>query len=366
MAKTKSPFAYCKWCEKREFSWGHPVGGGWALYEPVVTPEGKPALVMMGSDMKAQPNKDKRHVCPMRPGAPHSAPVTSAGGPETETAPPIDAPAKGYSSKDKRSYPVKHDVVAATTKPVVPIAPPLPTPEKLLSPESRAAWARFNALLTCEAEPMRILAWGPPGTGKTETPWRTAKALGWTHVYQLMTEETPGTELLGHLIVQAGNTIWCDGTLGRAIRASHSGHVVYVIDEIGRASQDAMSACLLALTNPESLRLTLRTGEVIEPKPEHWHVVATSNDEPNLLPPALADRLHLSIMLTSPAPDLVRSMTTKEARRLACAKSREYSIRALLTYDRLRAKGMDLEKTAFMVWEPAVAKSFIDAVRVEG
>jgi len=247
-----------------------------------------------------------------------------------------------------------------------PAAPPrLPEPEELMGADMLAAWARARKAIECDLVPTRVLLWGPPGTGKTEMPWRIAQERGWNHVYQLMTEETPGTELLGHLIVSGGNTVWCDGTLGRAIRASHEKPTVYVIDEVARASQDAMSACLLALTNPESLRLTLRSGEVIAPKVENWHVVATSNDDPSVLPGALADRLHINVRLLAPNPALVRSLTTVEARRLATAASREYSVRALLTYDRLRAGGMSMKEAAELVWEPEAAQSFADANRLE-
>jgi hypothetical protein len=260
------------------------------------------------------------------------------------------------------------EVVTEATAPCVPDDAPrrVKEPEELMEAADLAAWARAEAIVRCPIIPTRVILWGPPGTGKTELPWRIAKELGWEHVYQLMTEETPGTELLGHLVVQAGSTVWADGTLGRAIRASHRGHVVYVVDEIARASQDAMSACLLALTNPESLRLTLRSGEVLEPKPEHWHVVACANDDPAQLPPALADRLHMSVRLLAPHPGLVRSMMTAEARVLATAKAREYSVRALLTYDRLRAGGMSLADAAGMVWEPEAAQSFRDAAALEG
>lgn len=249
-----------------------------------------------------------------------------------------------------------------------PFEPPpmvAPVTEILPSDEVMAQWTRAEAAIRCPIIPTRVFLWGMPGTGKTELPWRIAQKLGWEHVYQVMTEDTPATDLLGHPIISGGNTVWCDGSLGRAIRASLKGHTVYVVDEIGRASADALSACLLAMTNPESLRLTLRTGEVITPDPAHWHVVTTSNDEPRMLPTAIQDRLHIAVNITGPHPDLVRSLTTVEAKRLAVSQAREYSIRALITYDRLRAGGMGLEDAAGIVWEPTIARSFADAVKLE-
>lgn len=264
--------------------------------------------------------------------------------------------------------PLAADAVTPIVAPAAPAvkARRLPEPKELLSAAQLAQWVRAEAAIRCAILPTRVMLWGRPGTGKTELPWRIAQEMSWSHHYQLMSEETPGTELLGHLAVQAGNTVWCDGSLGRALRASQVGPTVLVIDEIGRASADAMTACLLALTNPESLRLTLRSGEVLAPKPENWHVVATSNDDPSMLPPALADRLHINVRVDAPHPGLVQSLTTIEARRAACAASAEYSVRALLTYDRLRAGGMSLEDAAGMVWEPATASSFVDAARLEG
>ncbi len=250
--------------------------------------------------------------------------------------------------------------------PAVAVPQALPSVSDLMALEDRLAWVRAEKILECGVLPTRLMLWGPPGTGKTELLWRHAQKMGWAHEYQLMTEETPGSDLIGHLAVEGGNTVWLDGSLGRAIRKSHAGPVILAIDEIGRASADALSACLLALTNPESLRLTTRAGEVIAPKVENWHVGVTSNDDPALLPPAIADRLHLAVMLVAPHPGLVESLGTEEARRLACATSREYSIRALLSYDRLRAAGWALKEAAELVWEPQVAKSFCDAVKIAG
>lgn len=331
--ETKSP-KYCKYCGTGPFAWVNVPEHGWKLYPAVKDP--------VTGLFKADP-KGEVHRCKVHP-------PTALPSPEEIAA----------SAAVAEVTPTVAALPAELPKPL-----PLPTAKKLLTAAAFAAWDRAERAIQTKITPTRVLLWGPPGTGKTELPWRIAQRENWAHVYQLMTEETPGTELLGHLIVQAGNTVWSDGTLGRALRLSQEKPVVYVVDEIGRASQDAMSACLLALTNPESLRLVLRSGETLMPKPENWHVVCTSNDDPGQLPPALADRLHISVKVLSPHPGLIDSMTTIEARRLAASASREYSVRALLTYDKLVAGGMSKDEAAGIVWEPEVAKSFNDARRLE-
>lgn len=409
--------ALCKYCEAVEIAW-HQTDRRWVACEAQRDAAGEVVRVGVRSGtrtvMRPVPNTERPHyphvagfevsACPAwtpelarkaveereakrgRGGMRRHGWRPAAAGIVWEPAPLTAPAARTIHSEDRRveellatehaaAIPTSAGIETATVGDVAPTrratAEPTSTPvkpeepEALLPREALAAWARAERAIGCSIVPTRVLLWGPPGTGKTELPHRMAQRENWTSVYQLMTEETPATELLGHLIVQAGSTVWCDGTLGRAIRASHAGHVVYIIDEIGRASQDALSACLLALTNAESLRLTLRSGEVISPKAEHWHVVCTSNDAPDMLPPAIADRLHITVNLTHPHPDLVRSMTTVEARRLACAESREYSIRALLTYDRLRAGGMSRQGAAEIVWEPAAAQSFVDAAKLE-
>jgi hypothetical protein len=386
--------ALCQYCGKVEIAWKQLADKRWVAYHAQRDASGAVVRKAERSGTRSVnrpvPDVSKRHYPHEHYGIMDAMgnPMPRGASECPEWTPQAAAASRKMGSKRawrSRAPAVVTSTAAVAVAPMaMPMAEPIPTagigedaptapapqrvkePEELMDAADIAAWARAESIIRCAIIPTRVLLWGPPGTGKTEMPWRIAQAEGWTHVYQLMTEETPATELLGHLIVQGGSTVWCDGTLGRAIRASHTGHVVYVVDEIARASQDAMSACLLALTNPESLRLTLRSGEVIEPKPEHWHVVATSNDEPSILPPALQDRLHMAVRLLAPHPGLIRSMTTAEARQLAASKAREYSVRALLTYDRLRAGGMSLEDAAAMVWEPEVCTSFVDAARLEG
>lgn len=225
---------------------------------------------------------------------------------------------------------------------------------------ANAAWERAEKAVDCRMAE-RILLYGPPGTAKTEFTFRKAQANGWGYVYQILTEETPASDLAGHFIIKGGDTVWCDGSLLRAARESHERPVIYCLDEIGRASADAMSYTLLALQNPESMRIVTRTGEIVQPKPGNWQVICTTNGEPTELPDPVRDRLHVAIEITHPHPDLVASLQFPESQRAVTSSSREFSTRAILTYDRLRVAGWSIEDAAKLVWDPASAKSWIDA-----
>lgn len=234
-----------------------------------------------------------------------------------------------------------------------------------IPPTANAAWERAEKAVDCRMAE-RILLYGPPGTAKTEFTFRKAQANGWGYVYQILTEETPASDLAGHFIIKGGDTVWCDGSLLRAARESHERPVIYCLDEIGRASADAMSYTLLALQNSESMRIVTRTGEIVQPKPGNWQVICTTNGEPTELPDPVRDRLHVAIEITHPHPDLVASLQFPESQRAVTSSSREFSTRAILTYDRLRVAGWSIEDAAKLVWDPASAKSWIDANKLNG
>jgi len=222
-----------------------------------------------------------------------------------------------------------------------------------------SSWQRAEKLLLRASS--RVLLYGPPGTGKTSLAWHMAQQHGWTHAHETLTEETPGSALLGGWRLQGGETVWCDGAVVRAWRESQAGPTVLVLNEITRASVDAMSMALLCLDDPNMAEIILPTGECVRPNPANLHVLATSNDSPSDLTPALASRLPIQIHIATPHPGIVASLADRSLQNLALAKSREYDMRALLACSNLIKEGEPFKAAAYLVWDEPAAQSITDA-----
>lgn len=149
----------------------------------------------------------------------------------------------------------------------------------------------------------RTLLYGPPATGKTHVgtyAWGDdQKVLSVT-----MTEATPDAELRGHFVPAGeGKFEWMDGP---AITAWRDG-LPLVINEINRASPEALSFLYVLLDDPKTARITLPTGETVSPHP-NFKVVATMNGTPDELPEALADRFPVSVEVVKTNPEAVKSL----------------------------------------------------------
>lgn len=141
----------------------------------------------------------------------------------------------------------------------------------------------------------RVLLWGPPGTGKSYTGTDVPK----DKLYRLyLTMDTPAAEVRGHYLPNdAGGFKWHDGP---GIAAWRNGGRL-VIDEIDAASGDTLTLLMALLDDPESAKLTLPTNETIYPA-EGFSVVATTNQQPTVMPEALLDRFDVVIHVDKPAP----------------------------------------------------------------
>lgn len=149
----------------------------------------------------------------------------------------------------------------------------------------------------------RVLLYGPPGTGKTRSAFETAKALKKPLYNITLSDETPAAELRGHYIPQGNKFVWMDGPAVRAFREG----AVLCLDEIDKASQDALDFLHGLLNDPEMARLTLPSGEIITPA-DGFQVIATMNGDIQDLQPSLQDRFSIAIEITAPHPGAVASL----------------------------------------------------------
>lgn len=159
------------------------------------------------------------------------------------------------------------------------------------------------------------LLYGPPGTGKTTAGNYMGEP---KEVYNLtLTEETPAAELRGHFIPKGQEFVWMDGP---ALTAFKRGARL-VLNEIDKASGDALTFCHALLDDPGIARITLpyksEEGETVTVTPHpDFHVVATMNGEPDDLPEALRDRFAVRINVDKVHPDAIASLP-KELRKIA-------------------------------------------------
>lgn len=161
----------------------------------------------------------------------------------------------------------------------------------------------WNIIEAVERGAPRVLLYGPPGTGKTTSAYNAAAALG-KSVYNItLSDETPAAELRGHFVPAGTEWKWMHGP---AVRAYLEGAIL-ILDEIDKASQDALDFLHGLLNDPKVAQITLPTGEMIRPNPG-FQCIATMNGELEDLQPALQDRFSIAIEVRDPHPDAIKSL----------------------------------------------------------
>lgn len=227
-----------------------------------------------------------------------------------------------------------------------------------MAPKKRNTWALLEAVAE---HTRRILLYGPPGTGKSYIA-RTAGEPDPANVYPIAIHSDLGAyELRGHFVTKHAGMEWADGPATSAWR--NGGRLV--LDEIDRASDDALSFLLGVLDDHETARLVLSTtGEVITPHPS-FTVWATMNGEPEDLPEALADRFPVTLEITEPNPNAIKALP-QDLRRMASALAahpepeQRVGLRSFLEFARLRQQ-VDAEVAAHAVFGVR-AQEIIDAL----
>lgn len=182
-----------------------------------------------------------------------------------------------------------------------------------------------------------VLLYGPPGTGKTTAGNFLAVESPDDVLNITLTEETPSAELRGHFIPKGGEFIWKDGPALTAFREGRR----LVLNEIDKASGDALQFCHGLLDDPGMAKMTLPTGETVYPH-EGFNVVATMNGDPMDLPDALRDRFTVRFNIMTPHPDAIASLPSDlrkaAAKGISLDHERSVSMRGWKVFAELREK----------------------------
>ncbi len=212
----------------------------------------------------------------------------------------------------------------------------------------------------------RLILYGPPGTGKTYAALHLGVVEGPAERL-VCTEDLTSAEVTGTWMPTGEATwSWLDGP---ALRAWSMGGVGgrLVIDEVDRASGDALSALLAATDSRESAAWRdPRSGEWRYPGPGFSAVMTTNLEDLSLLPASLRDRFPVAVRIDRPPVAAVATLS-EDLRGPALAGSvgehgRRVSLRRFAAFDRLR-RHHGARRAADLVFG-ADADDLLDALRL--
>jgi MoxR-like ATPase len=218
-----------------------------------------------------------------------------------------------------------------------------------------------------EAGLQRVLLYGPPGTGKTHA----GLFLGVSGRAERLvcTEDLTSAEITGTWMPTGGERwAWLDGPALRAWRGDDGLGGRLVVDEVDRASGDALSTLLAMTDSVESARWRHpETGEWVTPG-ANFSVVMTSNVESlEDIPAPLLDRFPVRIAIDRPHP-VATDRLSPDLRAVAQAGSlgpdgRRVSLRQFLAFDHLRGRCGE-ERAASLLFGAPTGRALLDALLV--
>jgi MoxR-like ATPase len=214
----------------------------------------------------------------------------------------------------------------------------------------------------------RVLLYGPPGTGKTFGALH--QGIGAGHAERLIcTEDLTSGEITGTWMPTSEHRFeWLEGPAIRAWRGVEGRGGRLVLDEIDRASGDALATLLAITDSPESARWrNPETLEWVRPGRE-FSVIMTSNIEDlDDIPRALRDRFPIRIYVDRPHPSAV-AILSSDLRGPALSGSlgpeqRRVSLRSFYAFDELR-RHHGASRAAQLVFGDDTAQSILDVLAI--
>jgi MoxR-like ATPase len=214
----------------------------------------------------------------------------------------------------------------------------------------------------------RILLYGPPGTGKTYAALKLGLTAGVSERL-VCTEDLTTGEITGTWMpVGAGKWEWREGPAIRAWKANAGRGGRLVVDEVDRASGDALSTLLAITDSIESARWrNPETNQWVKPGPDFSVVMTTNIEDLGDIPPALRDRFPVAIRIDRPHPHAVSTLSDDlrgPALNGSLAESeRRVSLRSFYAFDQLRSH-LGAERAARLLFGESTAAAVLDALSI--
>lgn len=216
----------------------------------------------------------------------------------------------------------------------------------------------------------RVLLFGSPGTGKTTWGSNLAKDLGREFLNVTLSRDSTPQDLVGGYMVEGGSTTFHPGP---AVQMMKQGGVLS-LSEVTDASLDVEPLLLSILDDPKVRAITLPDGTV-EAGEENTIIVASCNDSPSTMRPALLDRWDLVVPISEPPEGALELLgDTRNFYREFLSKQpppdfrREVSFRTLRMFSVLMERDLfDGKDLASMIWgsQGADVLQSIDVAKVD-
>jgi len=214
----------------------------------------------------------------------------------------------------------------------------------------------------------RVLLYGPPGTGKTFAALKLGLTKGISERL-VCTEDLTSAEITGTWMpAGAGKWQWREGPAIRAWRNNAGRGGRLVVDEVDRASGDALSTLLAVTDSTESARWrNPETGQWVKPGPDFSVVMTTNSEDLDDISPALRDRFPVAIRIDRPHPHAV-AVLSDDLKGPALNGSvgdvdRRVSLRSFYAFDQLRAR-LEPERAARLIFGEHAAQAILDALAI--